>query len=1136
MRSEFEYIKHRNVPSEKEGGAKPQLLTEEELVTAEDTPFEEITETPKINTNDKNISKEEEYVKEQERIADEKTQKIEALMGEINKQEGASSEGAKTRTQKRPRINKAQRVLIPNQKTTNKKEKYIESEEYKKYKASKKEKVEQIVELATNSIIKGTEYSAGDTVEFDGDTAIKTTGEERERYSRMGHSGLTEEDFKDIPEWNNLNDLQKTFVIEQISQDTLSKVREIGEERFQEKMKDCGVIKKIGKNLVKSYWISKEEKSAIQDFKYGKIKPSKDTVEFFVKRMTDLDLDTYSDGIEVTRINFLKSNTTNENEQKQFNNFNEKADAFSQLPDSWKNKNGVKRSEYKKYIKAKNSYEEDRNEILYSKIKEYESLGMSSEIATGKAMMDIKEVDRKVSMLQFTQTNPWVYKELNKIENEKSWKRLLNNENLWRGVYMTTGFVSRKALTYSIGLIAAPLVSGAIGGIRNRQKAKNKIEMALAGGNKELTRKERAGLGLSGIMDDKNKNRGKVSKIISAQEVNAREVGAFVDADIQIQRLEKLLNEFEKAKNINDKISTGHKLQTRLTYVESKQEKGLMNYGKENSAGLNYDLFKIMSQVDISLSIYQDLLNKAQADFNESENMSDIEKISYNFILSEMENREILLNEVREKNASAFGKKIATIKNQEMIRGATVGATFSLLTWKITDLMHGGNGELFSGGKLKSFFANSLRGDQDTLTNLPINNGIENVNGQIDVLKLTPEQKIYMDSLFGKNSTDSIDVISAQKIAEIKDLNVEVTTDKGRGIISTIKAMQKNLENEYKNLTPEKIPKNAEHIIKTKAEDLAKEYGMYRPGEDAESAKIISGDKLIFNKETGELKFHQIRTGEDISLEKGKEYVGKMFDSDHSAKNEVIYPNSREASVNSDLQSEDVKIEPTEPTNTDIPYNKIYLENNVYKPVVSRDNFINDETSDTNNLIRNDHHEEVINNHKEKIIQEERSAETKKENSFTKPEDLKPDNSEPSVTTTERIPAKIAMAERTGVLNKYNIDSYTPDTTHEVNISRILRGMGKMETKEDIDKYLSRYEEDVPVTSKMIIEASEKYEVDRRLMMAIMQEDSSFGTRGVGADTFNPGNVGNYGSNRIDFEKWENGVDAVAKWLNKHRN
>jgi hypothetical protein len=52
-----------------------------------------------------------------------------------------------------------------------------------------------------------------------------------------------------------------------------------------------------------------------------------------------------------------------------------------------------------------------------------------------------------------------------------------------------------------------------------------------------------------------------------------------------------------------------------------------------------------------------------------------------------------------------------------------------------------------------------------------------------------------------------------------------------------------------------------------------------------------------------------------------------------------------------------------------------------------------------------------------------------------------------------------------------------------------------------------------------------------------LEQDSSLGTAGKGARTFNPGNVGNTDSGATqNFGNWQSGVDAVASWLSRHKS
>jgi len=124
----------------------------------------------------------------------------------------------------------------------------------------------------------------------------------------------------------------------------------------------------------------------------------------------------------------------------------------------------------------------------------------------------------------------------------------------------------------------------------------------------------------------------------------------------------------------------------------------------------------------------------------------------------------------------------------------------------------------------------------------------------------------------------------------------------------------------------------------------------------------------------------------------------------------------------------------------------------------------------------------------------------------------------------------------TGCLLGYDISSYATDPLHEEKIADILNYIGNMNSPSDIDAYINNEAIASPVTGAMIYNSAQKYNVDVRLMMAIMELDSRFGTAGIAISTLNPGNVGNNDSGETrTYSSWDEGVDAVAKWLDNHR-
>lgn len=123
--------------------------------------------------------------------------------------------------------------------------------------------------------------------------------------------------------------------------------------------------------------------------------------------------------------------------------------------------------------------------------------------------------------------------------------------------------------------------------------------------------------------------------------------------------------------------------------------------------------------------------------------------------------------------------------------------------------------------------------------------------------------------------------------------------------------------------------------------------------------------------------------------------------------------------------------------------------------------------------------------------------------------------------------------------NSYDISSYASDPNHEAAVKSILANMPQMTSAAQIDAYIQKVAPGSPVTGQMIINASGG-KVSWETMMALMQQDSNFGTKGAATKSFNPGNVGNTEiatstGNLVNKGSWQGGVDAVAQWLNNHK-
>jgi hypothetical protein len=129
-----------------------------------------------------------------------------------------------------------------------------------------------------------------------------------------------------------------------------------------------------------------------------------------------------------------------------------------------------------------------------------------------------------------------------------------------------------------------------------------------------------------------------------------------------------------------------------------------------------------------------------------------------------------------------------------------------------------------------------------------------------------------------------------------------------------------------------------------------------------------------------------------------------------------------------------------------------------------------------------------------------------------------------------------------GFVNGFDIRKYATDSQHETKIASMtafIYSKIMIPTPHAIDVFIRQRAPQTPLTGQMFIDAKNKYAIGEMglfVLMALIQNDTMYGTKGIGAKLHNPGNIGNDDEgNTREYGTWENGVDAVAKWLDNHR-
>lgn len=125
-----------------------------------------------------------------------------------------------------------------------------------------------------------------------------------------------------------------------------------------------------------------------------------------------------------------------------------------------------------------------------------------------------------------------------------------------------------------------------------------------------------------------------------------------------------------------------------------------------------------------------------------------------------------------------------------------------------------------------------------------------------------------------------------------------------------------------------------------------------------------------------------------------------------------------------------------------------------------------------------------------------------------------------------------------GIVAGYDISKYATDPNHEIAIKTIYDSLGDITDEKSATEEIKSRSLNSPITGGMVMYAAQTNHVDAKMIVAIMAQDSSMGTKGMGARNKNPGNIGQFDSLKMPvggFKTWGEGVNAVGQWLAKHK-
>lgn len=580
---------------------------------------------------------------------------------------------------------------------------------------------------------------------------------------------------------------------------------------------------------------------------------------------------------------------------KPFDNFNDAANAFVQIPYEWGQEKSGKHK--RAYEKARIEFEVARDNLLQAR----------SENKTPEekvlVMTETIKAENAIKMEQLLNTHPEFEEALVDFETSEAGKVALKTlGNFWEGLkgknFERLGLTAAGAgarilakgaaiftVPTGITLLATTVIGGAVGYWRGKFRAKDTLE--------ERQKNARHGI------KDQTKEKG---KIIEIGRLNSG--------------LEKMIYETENADG-EERAKKLAKLKNLVAYVDEQVQKGQVNFGDAKSSLLHqFYLSNNLNRASVLVAMNTEDINLDLA-----------KKISK------------ALNEGSEERGKEISEEQEAFIKKQAKKGMIYGASFALAGYTVRAL-----GEYFGwwGNVEAENTSDTKIGESqvspETTEPLAYEKGLENnikkeglsdsmyYDKDKDVMihkgtywdtKITRDGRMHIIMHEGKEIPKEINPLKEREMSgdEIKfyekigfkinspettptpataevNATIEapsqtfqnecVTFEKGKGAIQGILDLKKQIREQY-NGDYTNMPKSVQDFMNTDATKEAIKLGLFDPEDPSgkESALIQEGSMLKFDKD-GNLLFGKPDADGNIPiLEK---YTGKMFDSDGRSK------------------------------------------------------------------------------------------------------------------------------------------------------------------------------------------------------------------------------------------------------------
>jgi len=409
-----------------------------------------------------------------------------------------------------------------------------------------------------------------------------------------------------IKDFENLSSGQKVLVLENLRNQTLSRIEEESYSEYKNNLAKSGIIAKIWKSITKPkiYQIAKHQKN-----KAGSIKKDKASSLNILK---DCTLGTKDYGID---INSTKSGNGFKSEfdftgalkteklrketltEQTSSIFNEAANRLSKIPYEY--------SFLPKSDKRRQNYDEAKRAYNISKSQIIEELSGKKEIDAkreAEIMIGLNNAETTINLNQFLTTHPDAKAEIDNLNNKSAISKSIFSMGIIkeRGFYAGAGFAIRHASTSLLGLGAIVPVAALSGGIFAWRRAKSQIKeeskLGRYGSNKKGNERVIGYSEINKLSDRFNRLTNKLN--ISEEKI--RELSALQSGVDDVMEKSVIEQDLAKLRRTRDRSLELLKLTSDFT--KAKLEKGLVDFGdSKNRLSNQYELYASIGKAAVQI-------------------------------------------------------------------------------------------------------------------------------------------------------------------------------------------------------------------------------------------------------------------------------------------------------------------------------------------------------------------------------------------------------------------------------------------------------------------------------------------------------------------------------------------------------